>query len=391
MLRTNPKIHGVFAFCSDDVADVSSVDARANLTNDLRSYGVAFDATNFVVLSASSTATEISSESYYPHVARLSSPESEVGKAVSSLVDHYGWRRVAVVHDDSLWARSSAQSFIDAISSRVDFVTFLGSGICLGGNCNGAGETLGITVSRSGFNVTEILDVLEALDARIIYLATYVQQEIFAEMYRQRRIWGSDYALITNLPQTASLVDDYHNVDIDAVKGQEGSLGFIQYAPSYGEETVVSDYLDSWRQVMSVDACNSRVESTNATILDGDDASSAPYCDVDGDFTTSHDYSMFCVDAIVIFAKAIAAQELNTNSRLLASETYAMILNQTFEGSSGTVQLHPDSGDRLGKFSLLNLQINEAMESSSAARRALWNSYEPQRQLVVILESLQQC
>ena len=69
---------------------------------------------------------------------RLPSPETIATAAMETLFEHYsvlagGWRNVALLYDDSLWARESAENFADALGGMVDV---LGGGACVGGGCD---------------------------------------------------------------------------------------------------------------------------------------------------------------------------------------------------------------------------------------------------------------
>ena len=69
-------------------------------------------------VSPSSTAPSIADSEAYPNVVRLSSSEVSVGSALAALVDHYDWRRLAVLHDDTLWGKGSAEEFQSAFLAR---------------------------------------------------------------------------------------------------------------------------------------------------------------------------------------------------------------------------------------------------------------------------------
>jgi hypothetical protein len=85
--------------CSDDVKEVTHVDERAKSTR------------KTVFISPISTAVLLKDTKTYPYLARLATPEQHVGKAAKKLCEAYNWKRVAVVHDSSLWGMESANAF----------------------------------------------------------------------------------------------------------------------------------------------------------------------------------------------------------------------------------------------------------------------------------------
>ena len=106
--RSLPALVGVVGpFCSNNVAEIAHVDARVG----------AGDIGRAVFISPSSTAAELKDEVLYPNLARMAPSDVATGRAMRQLVAHFGWRRVAVLHDDSLWATSvQAQLFMDEVT-----------------------------------------------------------------------------------------------------------------------------------------------------------------------------------------------------------------------------------------------------------------------------------
>ena len=88
--------------CSNDVAAVTSAQSRAS------------SGWNGVVISPSSTAPVLTDGAEYPNLVRMSTNEILIGAGLANLVEHYQWRRVAVLHDDSLWGRGSAGAFMSS-------------------------------------------------------------------------------------------------------------------------------------------------------------------------------------------------------------------------------------------------------------------------------------
>ena len=146
--------------CSGDLAEVASAEVRAELAHDT------------VFISSSSTADVLSNATAYPHVVRLSSPETMVMAALAAFVERNGWQRVALLHDDSLWGIDSAAAFsaafVDGRQGR-ELLTMWNHDGATGArvplaDCRGS-DAMGTVAA------TEWLDRLERVDARIIVLA----------------------------------------------------------------------------------------------------------------------------------------------------------------------------------------------------------------------------
>ena len=137
MARAHPThVAAIGPGCSTDVADMSSASSRAAVAAELGLAGSDVGPHRAVLISAGSTAPSISDDAAYPNVARLTSSERLVSSALGALVQYYskevpgGWNHIAVIYDDSIWASSSAQAFVDELSG---LVAILGGGSCVGG------------------------------------------------------------------------------------------------------------------------------------------------------------------------------------------------------------------------------------------------------------------
>ena len=351
------QLTAVVLTCSEDVASVSSVEARAAFDDELSGQGG-----TYVVVSPSSTAPSLSDDNDYPFLARLATPESEISDGLVAIFHEYHWDRVAVLHDDSLFAASSAQTFVDQAEASTrrhltdrttddhahdddrrrsnqdgpDDFKFLGGGQCLAG-CEeqvyaGSDAAVGVSFSLDAFDAGElsasaILDSLTGLEARIIYVSTYprVQRSIFAESMNSNRFHGTGYAWVTNLPSVDSLYFDDGTVDVDAAYGAEGSLGFIEHRPEYDDYETTSRYLDLWAPYASTDACVNRSSFVPASTDPRD-----TYCDIDNDPKSMTGYSAFWVDSIVVLAQALTGYDEIKSSQVteqMASDIYSRIVN----------------------------------------------------------------
>ena len=98
--------------CSNDVAEIAHSDYRSNA-----SANPSVTHPRYVILSPSSTAPSLANETHYPNVVRLSTNELQIGRGNTAVSQLYSWRKVAILHDSSLWARETALSFANSFTS----------------------------------------------------------------------------------------------------------------------------------------------------------------------------------------------------------------------------------------------------------------------------------
>ena len=68
-----------------------------------------------MVSASSATAPVLSDDNKYPNLARAATSESNgAGAANAAMAAHYGWKRVAILSDDSVWAQGASKAFTDA-------------------------------------------------------------------------------------------------------------------------------------------------------------------------------------------------------------------------------------------------------------------------------------
>ncbi|KAJ8609833.1 hypothetical protein CTAYLR_008111 [Chrysophaeum taylorii] len=376
----------VMPTCSDDVAAVSSTDALAAFAAQTG------QSEPYVVISPEATAPSLSDEAIYPYLVRVATSKSEVGVAISKYAESY-WTRLIVIHDDTQWGQEGAQAFVDNFHSDEHLI--LGGGICV----SGANYTCGATTKIDGVNVgvafsleafdagditgTDILESVASLDTNIILIATYprVQEKIFAASYNTGLFLGAGYGWLTFFPSEDTFLDSDGNVDFDAIFGHEGAVGFIEHSPVYSDGGQASFYMDAWASGASVEACTDRsiVAGTSLIYEDGElteygEASEndfvyvsedrSKYCDVDGNPYTIYGYGAFWFDAVFIYVLGLdkfmksSTTEIASAHDFLAADIYAQILAlEPHSGVSGTVVLSPETGDRLGRIDVNNMQI----------------------------------
>lgn len=394
-------LSAVILTCSDDVVSVASTEAISrfeNLTGQTEPY---------VVVSPSATAPTLSDQNLFPYFVRLATSESEIGVAVSHMVNGFTWRDVLIVHDDSLWGTSSAQAFIDRFYYESADHSILGGGRCVKrgvASCLRSAsvellsdsedtvrttKAVGISFSLDGFDdglITglDIINEIADVGASVVFIATYprVQRSIFAASRTTNTNFGTGFAWLTNLPSEDTFLDENGDVNFDAVVGHQGSLGFLEHTPTEEEGDVFAAYIASWASYASTDACLDRSiapgisyeftrdENGNGNLTiwgEGDtirDTVDGSYCDVDGISTTLSGYSAFWADAVVILARGlgeIAEKQdggtFSTSADIKAQDLFdEMVALENFNGTSGLVAIAAN-GDRLGRLDLVNMQV----------------------------------
>ena len=81
--------------CSGDVEALTNKERRAQ------------EGDNAVVISGSSTAPSLRDDEKYPSLVRFSTPESKAGAGFAKICELYNWKRVGIIHDDTLWASAA--------------------------------------------------------------------------------------------------------------------------------------------------------------------------------------------------------------------------------------------------------------------------------------------
>ncbi|KAJ8604683.1 hypothetical protein CTAYLR_006535 [Chrysophaeum taylorii] len=367
-LATQTSFDAVVTDCSDDVRAVSSIEGRAKLNEITRG----LQGWNHVVVSPSATAPSLADNDAYPYLVRLATASTFNGLAVAAMMAGYGWHLVAVIHDDSSFATEAAQAFVDKFladdpaNNRV-----LGNGACKGPvSCARSvtgtdGAPVGIAFSLSAMDdglvsASEILDAVDALGAKIVYLSTYqrVQRIIYGQVARSAKLYGLGYAWINSLPSESAVVDeDTGIVDNDAADGLRGALGFIEHTPTLEDGTITFGYYFLWEA-----ASPSSGNCVYPTVSDKVD-----FCDLDDDPYTTPDYALFWVDAMAVYASSL--EELIESTRnVSAIHDPAMVVNailsrENLEGVTGTITLDA-SGGRRGNFDGLNFRVEQSVTTS---------------------------
>ncbi|KAJ8609948.1 hypothetical protein CTAYLR_008075 [Chrysophaeum taylorii] len=377
----------VIPTCSDDVAAVSSTDALAAFAAQTG------QSEPYVVVTPEATSPSFSDEVTYPYLVRVATSKTEVGAAMSKFAESY-WARIIVVHDDTRWSQEGAQAFVDKFRSDEHFI--LGGGICISGanyTCGATtkigGENVGVAFSLEAFDAgdvtgTDILESVASLGSNIVFIATYprVQEQIYAASYKTGLMHGAGYGWLNFYPSEDAFFDSAGNVELDAIFGHEGAVGFIEHMPVYADGQETELYIDAWVPRASVEACTDRsiVAGTSLIYEDGQlaeygeasendfvyvSADRTLYCDVDGDPYTIYGYGAFWFDSVVVytlgldgFMQSSSNAEIASADDFSAAGIYANLLEiEQFGGVSGFLILSNKTGDRLGTIDMNNMQV----------------------------------
>ncbi|KAJ8601331.1 hypothetical protein CTAYLR_007242 [Chrysophaeum taylorii] len=356
----------VFAWCSTELVAIASNAARARYAADVPG------APPYVVLGPASTSRELSDEIAYPYVARLSTPDTVIGGALSELTLHYGWSRVALVYDDSVGAVSSAEAFAEAFAAAWETTgaEIRGSGVCVeGGACerlayaNNGTTPIGVPFSLADFDagtldIDAVVDDLASLeDAYVVVIASEprAQRAIYESCAIRNVKLGSGFAWLTTWPSLESIGANDGTINLNALDLHEGSLGFIEHSPRYDDQrNETTAYFEYWSRVADNEACWNRslVPASGTFVRRGIQR----YCDSDGNPFTSSSHGVFWADAVLVLAMALDALGGTTTD---AAAIYQAIkdLDYPIDSASGPIFLSEDSGDRVGLLDLQNLQI----------------------------------
>jgi len=226
--------------CSNDVADVAGLAWRNSTGN------------RAVVLGTASTAPMLGDDAEYPNLARALSTDKKLAEGLVDLCASLKWDRVAILHDDTVWAAGSAAAFQASFHGEV---------------LRGGVVSFSLSAFRNGsVHARELLSRLEEASARVIFIATqpWVQRAIFAYAYDHKILFGPGFALLSSWASEQSFNNDDGSVNTSAVQGAEGLIGLRP--PTLVHDSAVAERMvELWR-------------AASNTYCDG-----MSYCDADGD------------------------------------------------------------------------------------------------------------
>jgi len=208
------------------------------------------------------------------------------------------------------------------------------------------------------------------------------QRAIFAASYRENLNSGLGYGWLSGLPSEAAFQDPDTLETINAaVFGAEGALGFLEEVPSYNDSEVTRAYLDTWKGVSSKAGCLEEEEEGQVT-------KRASYCDGDDDFRTAASYSLFWVDSVDVYARALHATggvPADGAAKIDPRSVYDVILASNQTGVTGSI-VFDESGDRRGILDLLNLVVSDDDDDQQQQQQQL-GQQQSRRRLAIDLQS----
>jgi len=319
--------------CSDDVADLAQAEWRAR------------NGSRAVIISPASSAPKLGNKVDYPNLARTVGTDLHRARAFAKLCEAFGWDRVALLHDDSVWGRGGAAAMkasVEAVGysvhTTVDFAL--------------------AAFDDGTVHARELLDRLDAASPRVIVLVTQlrVQLALYAWAYDHQILYGPGFGYFTFWPGEDSLHNQDGSVNMSAVQGAKGVLG-LRPSALRGAPAVVEPIVNLWR---------SKSSSSCAGLA---------YCDSDGCPGSWTEYSPPTVDAVLLYAHAMDALYRTAPLSIEDPDALyaAMLQLPAFEGVSGPIKLG-DDGDLLARFTLVNLQMFTGAESPCERRRQLASS-----------------
>ena len=310
--------------CSGDVADVAGSSWRGTRNN------------SAVVVSPQSTAPRLGDDTLYPNLARTSSTDTRAGDALIKLCRKLEWDRVAILHDDSVWAAGAAAAFQEGFAD-------VGGRVLDGGVVN-----FTLAEFHAGtVHARDLLRRLEEASPSVIVVVTFphVQRAVYAWAYDHNILYGRGYGWVSFWMAEDTYKNDDGAYNGSAARGAEGLIGMI----GMQRARVDVDDDDVWQRMVEL---WQGASSSNCQGL--------AYCDSDGDPATWTGYSPAAADAVLLYAHAMdallrrAAPQSETDPDALYAE---MLQLPPFDGLAGPVVLGAD-GDRLGSLSIVNLQFS---------------------------------
>jgi hypothetical protein len=173
--------------CSDDVVALASVQSRA------------VSEFNGTVISGSSNYGLLADEIEYPQVLRLANSASNSVKALVKLILKFGWKQIAVLHEDTLWGRFAGEELISNFKREVG-----ANAVVL--NANETEFNAAAFDSAPEETALQLLTGLHAKGANIICFLSSVaniQRKIFATVYNSKLLYGSGYSALPSLAANA--------------------------------------------------------------------------------------------------------------------------------------------------------------------------------------------
>ncbi len=227
------------------------------------------------------TAPSIANDTAYPNVARLSTSENRIQNGLTALAKHFGWRKIGIIHSDSTWGSQSAakfkETYVEAEVLHEIEVTL--------------NEFDNSPYTHQVANCTTWLQEFQDRDVYVLflYLEPRVARSLYVASYTTQIMAGNGYAYVNGWITESIILNDDGSVNLDAVKGAEGSIGLMEKVET--TSALAQSYVNFWDSSASIQGCASLSDDTS-------------YCDVDGVSNTVAGYGGLFADSILLLAYA---------------------------------------------------------------------------------------
>ena len=166
------------------------------------------------------TAPSIANDTAYPNVARLSTSENRIQHGLTALAKHFGWQKIGIIHSDSTWGSQSAAKFKD---TYVEAEVLHEIEIKLN-------EFDASTYANQVANCSNWLKEFDDRNVYVLflYLEPRVSRSLYVASYTSGYMSGAGYAYVNGWITESIILNDDGSVNLDAVKGAEGSIGLME-------------------------------------------------------------------------------------------------------------------------------------------------------------------
>ena len=174
---------------------------------------------SFVVVSPASTASSLKSQTTYPGIVRMATPEAyAMSTMAGSVLPHWNWKKVAFLHEDSLWGGDTGKDFLRFADTH---------GVHIVNRGNMSFPTTGFGAST----VDGLMKLLDGVDARVVVVVASdtVKRLLFHTIASSketitRKQGEKGYAWLTLSVSEDAFKDGDGNVDFQTLKGAVGLL-----------------------------------------------------------------------------------------------------------------------------------------------------------------------
>eukprot|EP00966_Prymnesium_polylepis_P243686 5635168-Prymnesium_polylepis.1 len=196
-----------------------------------------------------------------------------------------GWRRIAIVSEDTVWATSSAAEFERQFLLLDRFPQVLARSVI---ETSVSGPTSRAAIER-------VLRPIMVSGASIILVAasSAYQRAIYSYIYETNQLYGAGYAWLSTWISEDMLRNADGSANVSAIRGAEGLLTATQHQDTSSVE--FTEYAHLWGERSSSYACQRAQDGKMRN----------RFCDADGDPTSMPHYALAGVDAVLLYAYAM--------------------------------------------------------------------------------------